>query len=365
MARSNARATLTLALGLALSAPVSAAESFLCRGDDPTWELGGSGGSTVLKLDGKGRSLVGAVTSLSAEGVVVWRGRGSDEPGEVVAVMIEGACIDDKDGRTGPHAAVLSLPGPRALVGCCSFGGQGAEAAAAPAQPPAADGGTAALTASGKARVRGPASKRVNVRSQPELKASQVVARLPGGTEVTITEQREVGGQAWYRVEAPGLTGPGWIRGDLLAPAAAADAEGAPEPEPSPPAAPATPAGGKATEDWSRHVVELMPAIRACLDATPTKPVTVTKAWPMNRGMVGVRLRNGRGQRLECVVPGAGGRPASYKTLAPAARLLPGEGQPVLTPGARLKPAGKCWRNEPVTLPGETRPAGTLSYLVC
>lgn len=356
----SARTTLLAATLLALSLPAFAAESFLCRGDDPAWEISGSGGSAVLGLDhGKGRSLTGAVTSLAAEGVLVWRGRASDEPGDLVATIIKGACIDDKDGRTGSHAAIVSLPGPRVLIGCCSMGARAGEAA-----KPSADAAGTASDAAGPAagmrvRVRGAAGERINVREEPGAKGSRVAARLSGGTEVTVAEARRVDGQVWYRITADGLDGPGWIRGDLLA--AAEDAVAAPAPASAGKASSAD----EALEDWSRRAVELMPAIRACFDATPTKPVSITKAWPMNHGMAGVRLANGRGQRLECIAPVAGGKPASYRTLAKDARPLPGEGQPVLALGMQPRPAGKCRREELLTLPGETRSIGTLSYRAC
>jgi putative lipoprotein len=118
-------------------------------------------------------------------------------------------------------------------------------------------------------------------------------------------------------------------------------------------------------EDWSRRVLDLMPAIRACLDATPAKPATITKAWPMSHGMVGVRVRDGKGTRSECIVAAGGGAPGRHQPVDATARPLPGEGRPVFTPAPQVPPAGPCWRNEPVTGLGSGESLGTLSYITC
>jgi hypothetical protein len=84
------------------------AEDFSCHGDDPGWELGSSGSGAVLRSAGGGRrTFTGSATSLTAEGVVVWRGRSSEEAGDLVVVMIEGVCSGTKDAP-GSHAAVAS-----------------------------------------------------------------------------------------------------------------------------------------------------------------------------------------------------------------------------------------------------------------
>jgi hypothetical protein len=333
-----------LIAALLATAPAQAAEEFLCRGSDPAWELGGSGGTATLRLgQDRDRSLAGDATELPAEGVLVWRGRDGDAAGDLVATMIKGACIDEVDSRTGSHAAILSLPG-RVLVGCCSVGAGSVAAVAA----------VGAFEPGATARVRGAPGERINVRKEPGAKAA-LAARLPAGSEVRVAEARQAEGQAWYRIEAAGLDGPGWIRGDLLA-----AAPEAPAPEPAPAPAPDEPAA-----DWSSALAELLPAIRACVDVTPTKPVTVTKAWLMNRGKAGVRLTNGRGQRLECVVGTKGGKPDSYRTIAKDARPLPGEGEPALSLGPPPRPPTRCRRYVPATVPGEPRPVGTLAYPAC
>jgi hypothetical protein len=376
-----ARLALPLLLGLALASPTRA-EGFLCRGDDPgRWELGSEGGGAVLRPDrGNRRSFTGTATSLPAEGITVWRGRSREDGGDLVAVMIKGTCMDTDGGPAGSHAAVISLPGARVLVGCCRLGG----AVGGKAEPSAKSAEERSLAVGEKVLLRGAPGERVNVRSQAGTKGSKVVARLAGGSEVTVAEARRQEGRAWYRITAASLEEPGWIRGDMLVPPPVDSAASAPAitPEPAPSASAASAptaataevmpaAAASATsaeppaEDWSRRVLDLMPAIRACLDATPDKPATITKAWPMNRGMVGVRLRDAKGTRSECIVAAGGGAPERHQPVDATSRPLPGEGRPVFTPAPQVPPAGPCWRNEPVTGPGGGESPGTLSYIAC
>ena len=356
-----ARLALPLLFGLALAAPARA-EGFLCRGDEPgRWELGSEGGSVVLRPDrGRRRSFTGTATNLPAEGIMVWRGRSSEDAGDLVAVMIKGTCTDTDGGPAGAYAAVVSLPGARVLVGCCRLG----EAAGGKGEPSAKPADERGFAVGEQTLLRGAVGERVNVRSQPGTKGSKVVARLAGGSEVTVAEARRQEGRAWYRITAASLKDPGWIRGDMLIPLPPAASD------PAAPAAVADVAPAAAVvepqaEDWSRRILELMPAIRACLDATAAKPATVTKAWPMNRGMVGVRVRDGKGTRSECLVAAQGGTPERHQPVDAAVRPLPGEGRPVFTPAPQVPPAGPCWRNEPVTGPESAEPLGALSYIAC
>jgi uncharacterized membrane protein len=60
----------------------------------------------------------------------------------------------------------------------------------------------------------------------------------------------------------------------------------------------------KPAPDWARLLPDLAPAIEACVGATPGPAPRVTKAWPMNHGMVGVRTRDGAGGWFACIARG-------------------------------------------------------------
>jgi heat shock protein HslJ len=97
-------------------------------------------------------------------------------------------------------------------------------------------------------------------------------------------------------------------------------------------AQPAPAASAKLESDWSRLIGDLLPAIQACL-TQPAVPVErVLKAWPMNDGMVGVRLRSPDGHRFDCIAPHTGGPAERLNGLMPEDAKMPGEGDPVFIP---------------------------------
>jgi len=92
--------------------------------------------------------------------------------------------------------------------------------------------------------------------------------------------------------------------------------------------------GAKAADDWSRLLLDLMPAIDVCLREPVGDLPRVVKAWPMNRGLAGVRLQNIDGGRHQCVGPARGAAVEGVEQLALGAPALPGEGDPIFTPVA-------------------------------
>jgi uncharacterized membrane protein len=121
---------------------------------------------------------------------------------------------------------------------------------------------------------------------------------------------------------------------------------------------------GKRPDDWSRFLLELLPAIDACLQKTPGDAPYVTKAWPMNRGMVGVRTRNAVAGWFDCVAPYDGQVVEQFAAVTADAGPLPGEGYVLYTPLAHTPLAGKCWQHERVQdLAGN--PLGWLSTNAC
>jgi uncharacterized membrane protein/invasion protein IalB len=102
----------------------------------------------------------------------------------------------------------------------------------------------------------------------------------------------------------------------------------------------------KAPDDWSRFLLDLLPAVEACLDKTPGPSAYVTKAWPMNRSMVGTRTRNRDGGWFECVASSDGSTVERIEMLPKASTPLPGEQLALFTPLAQAPPAGNCYRTE-------------------
>jgi len=104
----------------------------------------------------------------------------------------------------------------------------------------------------------------------------------------------------------------------------------------------------KAADDWTRLLLDLLPAMQACLDKTPGPSAYVTKAWPMNRGMVGTRTRNRDGGWFECTATSDGQSVEHIEMLPKAAAPLPGEQSAIFTSSAQTPPSGNCYRTERV-----------------
>jgi uncharacterized membrane protein len=139
-----------------------------------------------------------------------------------------------------------------------------------------------------------------------------------------------------------------------------ASAGAAPEPD----LLPVADLSAKAADDWSCLLLNLLPAIETCLAANPGPMPRVTKAWPMNRGMVGVRTRDGSGGWFACVAPAVGGAPDRFEPVAPGSPRLPGEGTVLFSPAPQTPPAGVCYRHERVVRQ-DGGLLGLLSYDTC
>lgn len=249
--------------------------AFVCFGNDPSWKLEIRESAAMYSSQTPGTSpepveLRGTFRSLPylTEPVIVWRGRGSDTPRDVVAMLIEARCLDTVSSREGqtefPYQARISLATGELLAGCCR-----PETAA------------------------------------PDAPLDIATAHLP-----------------------------------------VADLD------------------SKPPDDWSRLLMDLLPAIKACLARTPGTHTRVTKAWPMNKAMTGVRTRNDDGGRWECIAQVEGETVHLFEPLAADAEPLAGDGRVIFTPAAQPPPTGKCYEHERVLYPGGQL-LGWLSYDRC
>jgi uncharacterized membrane protein/invasion protein IalB len=151
------------------------------------------------------------------------------------------------------------------------------------------------------------------------------------------------------------------VRGCCNAGLAAAPAASAP---PALATAPVADFAAKSAEDWARLLPELQPAVDACLARTPGSAPYVTKAWPMNKGMVGVRTRGGDGTWYECIAQADGAVVERIEMLARGEPPLQGENFTLFTPAGGTPRAGNCWQHERV-LDAAGALKGYLSYNTC
>jgi putative lipoprotein len=120
----------------------------------------------------------------------------------------------------------------------------------------------------------------------------------------------------------------------------------------------------KPADDWSRLLIDLMPAIHACLGQEVGDLPRVIKAWPMSKGMAGVRLQNLDGGRHQCIAAAGGAPIDGGEPLAFDAPALPGESNPIFTPADGAYPGGNCFSHERVEV-GAGRFLGWLSTRIC
>lgn len=236
----------------------------------------------------------------------------------------------------------------------------------------------------GGARVAVAPGRRVNVRAEPEVRAGNVVAGADGGELVRVVERAEREPFDWYRVEshddAP-VVFQGWIRGDLLTPAAL------PEPAPiaippaeeddlaprstSDPAPPSSEAAARLPlnqrTDWSRDLIRLFPAIEGCVALNSAPPVTVLRSTLRNRGLADVMMEDDAGRRWDCVISQNGGTPIRYDPLSGSAFPLSytarqpffqlGDAPPAVDPA--------CYEIERITNPQSGAQLGWLYHRIC
>jgi uncharacterized membrane protein len=122
------------------------------------------------------------------------------------------------------------------------------------------------------------------------------------------------------------------------------------------PAAPSEPAGQsdpaqaplailqmRPPTDWSRMLMELMPAIDACLARTPGSAPYVTKAWVATLDTVVVRTRNATVGWFECAARSDGSAIDAFHAVESSAPSVVGEEVVLYTPVTSAPPAGNCF----------------------
>jgi membrane-bound inhibitor of C-type lysozyme len=120
----------------------------------------------------------------------------------------------------------------------------------------------------------------------------------------------------------------------------------------------------KPADDWSRLLFDLMSAIDTCLREPVGDLPRVIKAWPINHGMVGVRLQNIDGGRHQCIAAADGSAVDQVELLGAEAERAPGKGNPIFTPAAGAYPGGACFSHERVET-ADGRFLGWVSARTC
>ncbi len=215
------------------------------------------------------------------------------------------------------------------------------------------------LAAGDTAAVRTVASGRVNVRATPDVRPDNVIAKASSGTVVEVLEARPRGRFTWYKVRATDGRFRGWIRGDLLRPAALPSAPERVEREADAPDEPPRP-------PWLAALVRFYPAVDSCLDATTRRPAAVLSVRALPLGMAEVVVRDASGRIWDCSANAQGGPPLRYDPVPPARTLLGGAGKITFWRRGETPAADDpCLVRQPVPDPRGDAPLGMLLYDNC
>ena len=176
----------------------------------------------------------------------------------------------------------------------------------------------------------------------------------------------------------------GWIRGDLIAVAPGVQVATSPALPVTEESIPKEPVSSSTQSiqaprtnrpalsmrrDWSRHLVENLEAVKACVETGSAQPAVATNLRVLQRELVEIVIRDAALRQWKCVVRGTGGTPMRFDPMfnnlggsqSPAPYFtLREEAEP--TDGSH---ASDCLDVEPISGPDEEMPIGWLVYTAC
>jgi uncharacterized membrane protein len=249
----SARADETLEQGGGANAPSETAgvkpnsTLIACKGYEPPWsmELGMSAARLTPSL-GAQQSLRGKLTEIGAFNTYAWRGPAEDGSGDVVALVLEGACSDTLSGERSLLTARVSLPDGSVLAGCCRHLSTSTASALEPqTQPPPAvarservraptpstgETATGLLPVGTKVKLRQVDGPTVPLRKSARISSGNILAKMRAGEIATVEQAIAREGTQWYFLAFSRQNTKGWVMGDLvesLSPVALAQAPAA------------------------------------------------------------------------------------------------------------------------------------------
>lgn len=108
------------------------------------------------------------------------------------------------------------------------------------------------------------------------------------------------------------------------------------------------PGGTLEPENWHRLLYYFLPAINACLVATPSPPASAVVVWYPRQGRVGVRTLNRERRRYDCVAREDGRGVVLFEPV-PRTQYRRGEGVAIFTPAPHQPPPGACMNHRQVS----------------
>jgi len=104
----------------------------------------------------------------------------------------------------------------------------------------------------------------------------------------------------------------------------------------------------KGADDWARLLPGLLPGIQKCINDGGVPVLFVVNAWPMDQGMVGVRLLTNQKKQYECVAARTGMRIESMRPAKAGDPKTPVKWNPIYYPAREEQTTIECGRVERV-----------------
>lgn len=114
---------------------------------------------------------------------------------------------------------------------------------------------------------------------------------------------------------------------------------------------------------WARDLAAMAPALTICAARASTQPAQVIYGRRNTDKSVFARVRDGSGERFDCIVDAGGAEPSSFSAVA-LRDELPNEAEPVFTPPGGVAPRGRCNQTVPQQGPAGAQ-LGFLTFSQC
>jgi len=121
--------------------------------------------------------------------------------------------------------------------------------------------------------------------------------------------------------------------------------------------------GRDPTQDWTAWLESLLPAVLACVQATPGA-ARVVRVDPAGEGRAAARLVNDSRETWDCRARVSGPTVDIIQLQGSNLPRRPGEARSILTPASGSPPSGACYRHESLR-DTAGRLLGWLSYDLC
>jgi len=116
-------------------------------------------------------------------------------------------------------------------------------------------------------------------------------------------------------------------------------------------------------EDWTARLSSLLPAVLACIEATPGA-ARVVRVDSAGAGRAAARLVNDSRETWDCTATVSGPTVDEIELRGRNLPRQPGEARSILTPASGSLPSGACYRHESLR-DAAGRLIGWLSYDLC